>query len=208
MSKKKRKKSLSGIPVPAVVKTAGNSAWKYLFTALGLGLGILALKKVPKTNIALLNGLVDKILPGGVVVMIAWWMSNQSNPYAKFGAWGVGTAGAIDIVRKLVGDKFPQLTDLLPSLGRLGGSFSMQGMRGLGESFSMQGMRGLRGMRGLGDPGYAPINVGDFQYSYYKKNAFQGMGNTSAYALGNSSPYALGNTSPNALNKPKSYAMN
>jgi hypothetical protein len=193
MAKKKKKKGLAG-DVPAVVKTAGNNLLKYTLAAVGLIGGIIVLRNVPKLN----NATLDKILPGGAAILAAYYLSQQSSQYAKTAAWGVGGAGAVDLLRKVLGDKFPSLTDLLPQLN----GFSMQGMRGL-RGFSMQGLRG--GMRGpmgsmsmQGNTGTA-INVGDFPPSYYWVNSFQGVAKAPSYSLNKPASYAL--------NKPGSYAL-
>jgi hypothetical protein len=189
--KKKKKKSLSGdIPGAAVVKKAANSFWPYALVALGLGVGLWALKRAPKTNIAFLNGIVDKMLPGASAIALAWYLSDQKSDYFKKAAWGVGGAGALDIIRKVIGDKFPSLSDLLPTLAGV----PLQGLGRKGRRFAGVPLQGQA----------AAINVGDFPPSYYRTNAFQGV--SAAYALGNSQPYALGN--PNKLMGTGAYAMN
>lgn len=139
------------------VKKVGSTLGKFSSAAAGLAVGSLIMKKIPPVG----PPIVQKTLPGLAGMTIAYLVGMKAdNEYVKSGALGLGLAGFADVVKKTVGPKLPaMLNDAIPTLS--------------GPAY--------RPLNGLGVPGYAAVNQGDFPPSYYKEAAFQGLGN----------PYAL-----------------
>ncbi len=188
------------------VKKAVTAGVKYAAGGAGLGAGIIGqvfivdnlLGGPSLSKLSFLPETIRKIVPGGIMILLAsWGVDKVSDPRLKAAITGAGISGGADILRRLVGPYVPWILANVPG----------------------NGMNGLKGKQG-----YAPINVGDFQYSYYKENAFQGVpgkmsmqGNTmrsfqgskmsmqggpGAYALNGAGAYALNGV------KPAAYALN
>lgn len=180
MKKKKKKKGM-GDAIPAAIKSETKSAvssiWAYLAGAVGIMGGVFLLSKVPKSG----QPLLDKVAPGVLAMAIGAVLGSKvENKSVKFAAFGLGVGGAIDLLRKVVGDKVEFLNKNLPAMS---------------------------GLRGLGYPGYKAVNQGDYPPSYYKDNTFQGLG-TSPYALsGSAKPFKGMGTSPYALSGTSAYAL-
>src|SRR6185503_1536297 len=166
---------------PATVNKAITTGTKFGAGAVGLVSGFAA-QKVAQSVMPTLSFLpagVQKYLPGVVVMAAAVFAASQtSNQKLQYGLFGLGISGASDFLYRLLGTSIPFFMNA-PSNG-------------------MNGMRGLRGTQGA-----AAINVGDYKYSYYRNNAFQGLGKmrmqgmsmqgAGAYALNgaNDGAYAL-----------------
>lgn len=153
------------------VKKVGSTLGKFGSAAAGLAVGSFVMKKIPPVG----PPIVQKTLPGLAGMTIAYLVGMKAdNEYVKSGALGLGLAGFADVVKKTIGPRLPAaLNDAIPSLSGMG---VMPAMR------SLNAMPTMRSLNGLGVPGYAAVNQGDFPPSYYKENAFQGLGNT-AYKL-------------------------
>jgi hypothetical protein len=182
MKKKKKKKGM-GEAIPAAIKSETKSAVSsilaYVAGAVGIMGGVFLLSKVPKSG----KPLLDKVAPGILAMAIGAVLGSKvENKSVKFAAFGLGVGGAIDLLRKVVGDKVEFFNKNLPVMS---------------------------GLRGLAYPGYKAVNQGDYPPSYYKDNTFQGLGNTSAYALSGARPFkGMGaTTSPYALSGTSAYAL-
>ena len=153
------------------VKKVGSNAAKFGSAAAGLVAGSILMKQVPKTNIAFGGGIIDKILPGVLGMLVAYLVGTKvSDDRAKAACLGLGLAGFADLTKKAVGDKLPSfLNDSLPAL----------------SGVPMQGVP----FQGFGNNA-AAVNDSSVPASYYLENAFQGLGN-SGYALGGAPGFAL-----------------
>lgn len=126
--------------------------------AVGLSVGVVAMKGLNKVLPESTPDIVKKVAPGiaGMALAYILMLKAGDNKYLDKGALGIGLAGFADVVKNLLGDKVSFIADNVPSL------------------------------RGV--PGYAAVNTGDYPPNYYKENAFQGLHggvpmNGDAYAL-------------------------
>jgi len=171
----------------ATVDKAISTGTKFGAGAVGFGAG-LAAQKVAHSFVPSLSFLPEgakKYVPSVIIMALAVFAASQiKNQKVQFGLFGLGISGATDFLYRLLGSTIPFFQNL-PSNG-------------------MNGMRGMRGLRGAAQ-GANAINVGDYKYSYYKENAFQGgMGKMSMQGMSmqGAGAYALNGTNGNA------YALN
>lgn len=133
-------------------KEAGKTVVKFGAGAAGLTAGALALRQVNKVLPANFPALAKQLTPGIATMLIAYLFSAKvKDDRLKAIAMGLGLSGFADLTLKTLGDKVKLIAEYVPALS------------------------------GLGQPGYASVNQGSFPPSYYKENAFQGLGD--AYAL-------------------------
>lgn len=134
-------------------KEAGQTVVKFGAGAAGLTVGALALRQVNKVLPANFPPIAKQVTPGIATMILAYLLSaNVKDDRAKAIAMGLGLSGFADLTLKTLGDKVKLIAENVPALS------------------------------GLGQPGYAAVNQGSFPASYYKDNAFQGLGNN-AYSL-------------------------
>jgi hypothetical protein len=185
--KRKKKRSLSGTDtVVTTAKKAGSTLGNYGLAAAGVFTAILVLQKVDGLLPASTPPILKKIGPGLVTSAGAIFAGTKiKNEYLRYSLFGVGTGAAVSILFRTLSGKIPFLANLSPA--------SLSGMRG----------SGLQGAP------YKAFDTGDYPASYYKENAFQGLGN-SPFALNglpmNGSPFALNGLPMNGSSMP--YALN
>lgn len=121
---------------------------------VGLAAAVFSLKKLDSLIPTSFPAVVKNLAPGVATMLAAWFFSTKvSDERAKALLLGMGAGGFVDALRKVLGSKVPFIASNTPALS------------------------------GLGVPGYRAVNQGDFPPSYYKENAFQGLGNNNTYAL-------------------------
>lgn len=138
------------------VKQVGSAVVKFGAGGVGLAASVFSLKKIDSLIPASVPALIKNLAPGVATMLVAFFFSQKvSDDRAKALLLGMGAGGFIDALRKTLGSKIALINSATPALSGLGANIP-----------------------------YRAVNTGDFPPSYYKENAFQGLG--SAYALSGS----------------------
>lgn len=149
-------------------KPVVSAVTKFGAGGVGLAAAVFSLKKLDSLIPASFPALVKSLAPGVATMLAAWFFSTKvTDDRAKALLLGMGAGGFVDALRKTVGTKISLINSNTPALSGLGNL----------------------------SPARA-VNVGDFPPSYYRENAFQGLGN----------PYALNGGVP--MNGSGAYALN
>lgn len=152
------------------IKEAGKGAVKFLAAGGGVAASAFALKQLDRVLPASVPALAKKIIPGLATAGLAFYLSTKvSDDRLKSLTLGIGAGGALDVVRKTLGDKIPFLQKNLPALNGMPGYRSVNtggvgwdyyrdnSLQGLGEAYQLMGesqmsMQGIA-MQGLGNGG-------------------------------------------------------
>lgn len=167
------------------MKEAGQGAIKFLAAGGGIASSAFALKKLDTVIPASVPPLAKKIIPGLATALVAYFLSTKvSDDRLKALMLGLGAGGALDLIRKTLGDKIKFLQDNVPALsgmpayravntGGVGWDYYRDNsLQGVGDAYALNGdttqsMQGIA-MQGLGQGGnmsaangYALNGLGD-----------------------------------------------
>lgn len=106
-----------------VVKETTSNLAKFGSQAGGLVLGSIVMKKVGEVLPASLPAIAQKIIPGALGMVLAFFLNKKfGNQYVKNAAMGLGLAGFVDVLKKVTADipALQQVSTALPTLSGLG----------------------------------------------------------------------------------------
>jgi hypothetical protein len=167
------------------MKEAGKGAIKFLAAGGGIASSAFALKKLDNVIPASVPVMAKKIIPGVATAVLAYFLSTKvSDDRLKALFLGLGAGGALDLLRKTLGDKIAFINDNVPALsdipryravntGGVGWDYYRDNsLQGIGDAYALNGdntqsMQGIA-MQGLGQGGamsaangYALNGLGD-----------------------------------------------
>jgi hypothetical protein len=165
------------------MKEAGKGAVKFLAAGGGIAGSAFALKKLDSVIPASVPLIAKKIMPGLATALVAYFASTKvTDERLKALLLGLGAGGALDIVRKTLGDKIKFLADNVPALSGMPGYRSINtgdtgwnyyqtnSLQGMGDAYALSGSQSMQGtsMQGMGEGGamsaadsYALSGIGD-----------------------------------------------
>jgi hypothetical protein len=165
-------------------KELGKAGLSFLEVGGGLTVGAIGLKKLDSLIPAQVPALARQILPGLTTAVVAYVASTKvKNEHAKKVLIGLGTGGALDVVRKVVGPRVKWVQDNVPALAGTPG-YAAVNQGGTGWDYYRD-----NSLQGLGNAAYA-LN-GTSMQGTSMQGWGGGMSAANSYALNGNDAYAL-----------------
>jgi hypothetical protein len=176
------------------MKEAGKGAIKFLAAGGGIASSAFALKKLDTVIPASVPPMAKKIIPGLATALVAYFLSTKvTDDRLKALMLGLGAGGALDLIRKTLGDKIKFLQDNVPALsdipryravntGGVGWDYYRDNsLQGIGDAYALNGDN-TQSMQGIAMQGIAMQGLGQGgAMSAANGYALSGLGD--AYAL-------------------------